>query len=95
MVRAGPAPTAESAATLALSGLGFLAEDSQRLSRFLELTGIGPDELRAVADAPETLLAVLDHVAEQDRRLGGGDHRVVLVGSVEATRRDARHPEVR
>ncbi len=68
----GPAPaTAETASTLALSGLAFLAEDPQRLVRFLGLTGIGPADLRQAADAPETLLAVLDHLL--------GDESLLLV----------------
>lgn len=62
-------PTAEDAATLALAGLTFLAEDSARLARFLALTGITPDQLRAVADAPETLLAVFDHLLSDESLL--------------------------
>lgn len=52
----------EEAQTLGLSALAFLAGEAPRLGRFLALTGIGPDELRAAADAPETLLAVFDHL---------------------------------
>ena len=66
MLKRASAATAEDAAMLALSGLSFLAEDGPRLSRFLQLTGIGPDQLRAVADAPETLIAVLDHPPADD-----------------------------
>jgi hypothetical protein len=61
--------TAEDAATMALTGLGFLAEDGARLSRFLALTGIGPDQLRAVADSPDTLLAVFDHLLADESLL--------------------------
>jgi hypothetical protein len=71
MLRRGSKPNAEEAATLALAGLTFLAEDGPRLGRFLALTGIGPDQLRAVADAPETLLAVFDHLL--------GDESLLLV----------------
>ena len=71
MLKRGSAPTAEDAATLALAGLTFLAEDGPRLGRFLALTGIGPDHLRSVADAPETLLAVFDHLL--------GDESLLLV----------------
>lgn len=73
MLKRHAAPTAEEAATLALAGLTFLAEDTARLGRFLALTGIGPEELRAVADAPETLVAVLDHLL--------GDESLLLVFS--------------
>jgi hypothetical protein len=46
----------------ALAALAFLAEDAQRLGRFLALTGIGPAELKAGAGSPEVLGAVLDHL---------------------------------
>jgi len=71
MLKRGSAETPEDAAMLALSALTFLAEDGPRLGRFLQLTGIGPDQLRAVADAPETLLAVYDHLL--------GDESLLLV----------------
>jgi len=71
MAKRSEKPTADNAAALALAGLAFLAEDGPRLGRFLALTGIGPDELRAAADAPETLLAVLDYLL--------GDESLLLV----------------
>ncbi len=71
MVKKAQKPTAESASALALSGLAFLAEDGPRLGRFMALTGIDPDQLREVAGAPETLLAVLDHLL--------GDESLLLV----------------
>lgn len=69
MQKRGAAPSAEEAATLAISVLGFLAEDGPRLGRFMALTGMGPDELRAAADAPETLLAILDHLLSDESLL--------------------------
>jgi hypothetical protein len=54
--------TADHAAAIALQGLAWLAADSDRLGRFLALTGIGPQTLRDKADEPATLLAVLDHL---------------------------------
>jgi hypothetical protein len=63
----------EEAQSIALMALAFLAEDASRLSRFLALTGIGPEELRAGADTPQTLAAVLDHVM--------GDESLLLVFS--------------
>ncbi|WP_072390481.1 DUF3572 domain-containing protein [Hyphomicrobium sp. CS1GBMeth3] len=71
MLNRRSAPTAEEAETMALAGLAFLAEDGARLGRFLALTGIEPDQLRAVAGAPETLLAVLDYLL--------GDESLLLV----------------
>jgi hypothetical protein len=52
----------DKAETIALAGLVFLAEDAQRLGRFLALTGIGPAELKAGAEQPAVLGAVLDHL---------------------------------
>src|SRR5262245_27185773 len=53
---------AEEATTLALLALGFLAEEPQRLVRFLALTGLGPAELKAQAGSAATLAAVLEHL---------------------------------
>ena len=54
--------TADQAAAIGLQGLAWLAADSDRLGRFLALTGIGPENLREKADDPATLAAVLDHL---------------------------------
>jgi hypothetical protein len=59
----------EGAETLALTALGFLAEDASRLGRFLALTGIGPSELRSQAEAPQTLSAVLEHLLQDESLL--------------------------
>lgn len=69
MARRPLPPTADDAAALALGGLAFLAEDAERLARFLALTGIGPAALRAGADAPETHLAVLDYLLSDESLL--------------------------
>lgn len=54
--------TPDEAAAVALKGLAWLAGDADRLGRFLALTGIGPARLRAEANEPATLAAVLDHL---------------------------------
>jgi len=69
MPKQSSAPSPEDSAKLALAALTFLAEDGPRLGRFLALTGIGPEDLRAVADAPETLIGVLDHVLADESLL--------------------------
>lgn len=69
MLKKRAGPTAETASALALSGLAFLAEDMPRLGRFLALTGIGPEHLREAASAPETQLAVLDHLLSDESLL--------------------------
>lgn len=52
----------DQAAALALRGLAWLARDAERLGRFLALTGLGPADLRARANDPAILAAVLDHL---------------------------------
>ena len=61
----------ESAEAIALQGLTFLAEDAPRMLRFLKLTGLEPDEVRARAGSVELSLAVLEHLA--------GDESLLLV----------------
>jgi hypothetical protein len=60
---------ADQAETIALTALGFLAEDVQRLGRFLALTGIGPAELKAEAGSARVLSAVLDHLMKDESLL--------------------------
>lgn len=60
---------ADQAETIALTALGFLAEDAQRLGRFLALTGLGPAELKAEARSPRILAAVLDHLLKDESLL--------------------------
>lgn len=48
--------------TLALNALGWIIVDEERASRFLALTGLTPDELRASLGYPSTLAAVLDYL---------------------------------
>ena len=71
--------TRDEAETIAAEGLAFIAADERRLTRFLSLTGLGPDELRAALGAPETLHAVLEHIM--------GDESLLLVFATSASRR--------
>ena len=52
-----------------MAALQFLAEDPERLERFLSLSGLGPHNLRQAAAEPTFLGAVLDHVAADERLL--------------------------
>jgi Protein of unknown function (DUF3572) len=54
------------AEALAVAALGFIAADPERLGRFLAMTGIGPDSIRAAAREPQFLLGVLDHLAADE-----------------------------
>jgi len=38
---------------LAIAALGFIAGEPERLGRFLAITGIGPDSIRAAAREPQ------------------------------------------
>jgi Protein of unknown function (DUF3572) len=58
--------TAESVGVAALS---FLADDSERFSRFVSLTGIGPEKIRAAAAEPGFLAGVLDHLMADESLL--------------------------
>jgi hypothetical protein len=59
----------DAAESLAVQVLTFLAGDPERLARFLALTGIGPDRIRAAAASPGFLAGVLDHVASEEALL--------------------------
>jgi hypothetical protein len=48
---------------MAVKALTLLTGDQERLARFLALTGLGPETIRAAAGSPGFLNAVLDHVA--------------------------------
>ena len=60
----------EAAESLAVQALGFLAQEPERLSRFLALTGIGPDSIRAAAAESGFLAGVLAHLGGDERLLG-------------------------
>jgi hypothetical protein len=62
-------PTRESAEMLAIQALSFIAEDPERLGRFLAITGLEAQSLRDAAREPNFLLGVLDHLAGDDRLL--------------------------
>ena len=59
------------AETLALKALAFLAQSPDDLERFVALSGVTADDLRARADDPEILAAVLDFVLAADERITG------------------------
>jgi hypothetical protein len=47
---------------IAVQGLAFLAEDIDRLGRFLALSGLDPATIREAAREPGFLAGVLDHI---------------------------------
>jgi hypothetical protein len=54
---------------LAVSALTFLAADSQRLMRFLNMTGLGPQSLRIAAQDPTFHSSVLEYLVGDERLL--------------------------
>jgi hypothetical protein len=64
-----PAMSIATARTVALKSLAFLAEDEDRLIQLFTLTGMDSDTLRAQADEPETLAAVLDFLLRDEALL--------------------------
>ena|SRR5215510_4783375 len=66
-MKRGPALTREQAENLAIQALTFIGSDTERLGRFLAVTGIGPAEIRAAAREPGFLVGVLDYVASDER----------------------------
>jgi hypothetical protein len=52
----------EAAEQVAVAALSFLASEPDRLSRFLSLSGLGPQNLRAAAADPAFLSSVLDYL---------------------------------
>lgn len=53
---------------MAVSALAFVAAEPERLGRFLAISGLGPDTIRAAARDPHFLAGVLEYV-EADERL--------------------------
>jgi hypothetical protein len=51
---------------MALNALGWVLGDSDRAARFLALTGLTPDELRASLGESSTLVAVLDFLCAHE-----------------------------
>src|SRR4051794_16910253 len=64
-----PKTRQEAATALAITALSFVAADPEHLGRFLSLTGIGPESIRAAARQPGFLLGVLDYVAGDEAML--------------------------
>ena len=64
-----PEVTRELAESVAIQALTFIAEEPERLERFLAVTGIEAQSLRDAAREPNFLLGVLDHLAGDERLL--------------------------
>ncbi|MEE4287799.1 MAG: DUF3572 domain-containing protein [Erythrobacter sp.] len=61
----GEDPTTRSA-TLALAVLGWVLQDGDRAERYLDLTGLDPDSLRAGLGDPQVLASAIDFLANHE-----------------------------
>jgi hypothetical protein len=61
--------TREAAEHLAIQALAYLGEESDRLARFLALSGLDPNTIRAAAHDPRFLAGVLEYVAADEALL--------------------------
>ncbi len=59
-----PAKIAE---RLAIQALSYIAEEPERLGRFLAITGIGPDQIRTASAEPGFLAGVLGYLASDEQ----------------------------
>ena len=64
-----PKDPAGFAVDTAVAALTYIAEDPDRLSLFLDISGLGPRNLREAAAEPTFLGAVLDYLASDERLL--------------------------
>jgi hypothetical protein len=68
MAKPGPDPR-EAAEAIAIQALSYLAGQPDELGRFLALTGISPQQLRAAAAQPGFLAGVLEHLGSDEALL--------------------------
>ena len=61
-----PSEAAPDAANLALAALGWVLQEEDRAARFLALTGLDPDTLRAGLGQPQVQASVLDFLANHE-----------------------------
>lgn len=76
MIPKRKAMTKDEAETLAITAFGFLAEEPERLGRFLALTGLGPADLKSGLEQSGLQAAVVAYLR--------GDESLLLVFSASA-----------
>lgn len=54
---------------IGVAGLSYLAADPERIGRFLAITGLGPENVRAAARDPSFLPALLDYLLANETEL--------------------------
>lgn len=61
--------TKPEAEAIGVAGLSWLAADPERIGRFLAITGLGPENMRAAARDPAFLPALLDYLLANETDL--------------------------
>lgn len=67
--RAKTALTGEEAEIIAVAGLSYLAAEPERIGRFLAVTGLGPENIRAASRDPSFFPALLDYLLANEAEL--------------------------
>jgi hypothetical protein len=62
-------PSREAAEMLAIQALAFIAEDEERLSAFVSVSGLAPDAIRDAAQEPGFLTGVIEHMLGDENLL--------------------------
>jgi hypothetical protein len=62
-------PSRQTAETLAIRALVFIAEEPERLGSFIAATGIAPERIRDAARSPDFLAGVLEHMLGDENLL--------------------------
>jgi hypothetical protein len=87
MMRPKTQNCSEEAEILAINALGFLAADSERLQRFMDLSGLDVAAIRAGATSPTFLGGILDHLL--------GDESLLLIFAEDQQVKPERIAELR
>jgi hypothetical protein len=62
-------PTRKAAEMLAIQALAFIAEEPESLQRFLAMSGLSVEQIRAASRQPGFLAGVLDHMLGDEKLL--------------------------
>jgi hypothetical protein len=87
MMRPKSSQNTEEAEVIALQVLGFLAADPERLQRFMDLSGLDVQAIRASATQTAFLAGLLDHLL--------GDESLLLIFAEEHGLRPERIQDLR
>lgn len=69
LLRGKSSLTKEQAEAIGVAGLSYLAAEPERIGRFLAVTGLGPENIRAAAKEPSFLPALLDYLLANEQEL--------------------------